>query len=291
MSGVRHLRALPCPLQSLARRPPRRTASRVTGARFQIDGRPIICPPAARRQQHARRLRGLRQPRMGRRSRQRRHRRHAEAHVSLSDGEEGYPGNASVTVTYRLDDDNRFHMNWEAVTDAPTIIDMSSHVYLNLNGFKNRDVMNEYLKVNASYYLEKDATGTPTGNFIPVEGSVFDLRTPKLMEELSQGAVYNPIMALDGEGGTLREVAEVSIPEQGRSYTLHTTARALQVYNAYNMASFYTSRGLESPFAPAPGLAIEPQNYPNAINIPSMPSPILRPGETYSERQFFAFKW
>ena len=207
------------------------------------------------------------------------------------DGEEGYPGNASVTVTYRLDDDNRFHMNWEAVTDAPTIIDMSSHVYLNLNGFKNRDVMNEYLKVNASYYLEKDATGTPTGNFIPVEGSVFDLRTPKLMEELSQGAVYNPIMALDGEGGTLREVAEVSIPEQGRSYTLHTTARALQVYNAYNMASFYTSRGLESPFAPAPGLAIEPQNYPNAINIPSMPSPILRPGETYSERQFFAFKW
>ena len=184
-----------------------------------------------------------------------------------------------------------FLLSGDVPPDAPTIIDMSSHVYLNLNGFKNRDVMNEYLKVNASYYLEKDATGTPTGNFIPVEGSVFDLRTPKLLEELSQGAVYNPIMALDGEGGTLREVAEVSIPEQGRSYTLHTTARALQVYNAYNMASFYTSRGLESPFAPAPGLAIEPQNYPNAINIPSMPSPILRPGETYSERQFFAFKW
>ena len=71
-----------------------------------------------------------------------------------------------------------------------------------------------------------------------MEGSVFDLRTPKLLEELSQGAVYNPIMALDGEGGTLREVAEVSIPEQGRSYTLHTTARALQVYNAYNTVSY-----------------------------------------------------
>ena len=131
---------------------------------------------------------------------------------------------------------------------------------------------NEYLKVNASYYLEKDATGTPTGNFIPVEGSVFDLRTPKLMEELSQGAVYNPIMALDGEGGTLREVAEVSIPEQGRSYTLHTTARALQVYNAYNMASFYTSRGLESPFAPAPP-AIERRIIPT----PSTSPPCRRP--------------
>ena len=97
---------------------------------------------------------------------------------------------------------------------------------------------------------------------------MFDLRTPKLMEELSQGAVYNPIMALDGEGGTLREVAEVSIPEQGRSYTLHTTARALQVYNAYNMASFYTSRGLESPFAPAPGLAIEelPQRHQHPLH-------------------------
>ena len=269
-----------------------RTASRVTGARFQIDGKTynLSASGPAGSNMHG----GF----VGFDSRVWTGEADSDATGATlkltylsPDGEEGYPGNASVTVTYRLDDDNRFHMDWEAVTDAPTIIDMSSHVYLNLNGFKNRDIMNEYLKVNASYYLEKDATGTPTGNFIPVEGTVFDLRTPKLMEELSQGAVYNPIMALDGEGGTLREVAEVSIPEKGRSYTLHTTARALQVYNAYNMASFYTSRGLESPFAPAPGLAIEPQNYPNAINIPSMPSPILRPGETYSERQFFAFKW
>lgn len=184
-----------------------------------------------------------------------------------------------MTVTYRLDDDNRFHMDWEAVTDAPTIIDMSSHVYLNLNGFKNRDVMNEYLKVNASYYLEKDATGTPTGNFIPVEGSMFDLRTPKLLEELSQGAVYNPIMALDGEGGTLREVAEVSIPEQGRSYTLHTTARALQVYNAYNMASFYTSRGLESPFAPAPALPSNRRTTPTPSTSPPCRRPFSAPAK------------
>ena len=269
-----------------------RTASRITGAQFQIDGKAynLSASGPAGSSMHG----GF----VGFDSRVWAGEADSDATGATlkltylsPDGEEGYPGNASVTVTYRLDDDNRFHMNWEATTDAPTIIDMSSHVYLNLNGFKNRDIMNEYLKVNASYYLEKDATGTPTGNFIPVEGSVFDLRTPKLMEELSQGAVYNPIMALDGEGGTLREVAEVSIPELGRSYALHTTARALQVYNAYNMASFYTSRGLESPFAPAPGLAIEPQNYPNAINIPSKPSPILRPGERYSAQQFFAFKW
>ena len=68
------------------------------------------------------------------------------------DGEEGYPGSVNVTVTYRLDDDNRFHMNWAAATDAPTIIDMSSHVYLNLNGFRKRDIMNECLRVNASRY-------------------------------------------------------------------------------------------------------------------------------------------
>lgn len=207
------------------------------------------------------------------------------------DGEEGYPGSVNVTVTYRLDDDNRFHMNWAATTDAPTIIDMSSHVYLNLNGFKKRDIMNECLRVNASRYLEKDASGTPNGNFIPVEGSPFDLRAPKRMETLSQGAVYNPIMALDGEAGVLREVAEASIPELGRSCTLYSTARALQVYNAWNMETFYTSRNLQSPFGAAPGLALEPQNYPNAINIPSLPSPILRPGETYDARQYFQFKW
>ena len=207
------------------------------------------------------------------------------------DGEEGYPGSVNVTVTYRLDDDNRFHMNWAAATDAPTIIDMSSHVYLNLNGFRKRDIMNECLRVNASRYLEKDASGTPTGNFIPVEGSPFDLRAPKRMETLSRGAVYNPIMALDGEAGVLREVAEASIPELGRSCTLYSTARALQVYNAWNMESFYSSRNLQSPFGAAPGLALEPQNYPNAINIPSLPSPILRPGETYDARQYFQFTW
>lgn len=207
------------------------------------------------------------------------------------DGEEGYPGNVNVSVTYRLDDDNHFHMNWEATTDMPTIIDMSSHVYLNLNGFRKRNIMNEYLQVYASSYLEKDASGTPNGTFLPVKDSPFDLRSPQLLETLSQGSVYNPIMALDGEAGILRKAAEVSIPEAGRSYELFTTARALQVYNAYNMDSFYTSRGLESPFPASPGLALEPQNYPNAINLPSMPSPILRPGETYSERQYFAFKW
>jgi len=111
------------------------------------------------------------------------------------------------------------------------------------------------------------------------------------METLSQGAVYNPIMALDGEAGVLREVAEASIPELGRSCTLYSTARALQVYNAWNMESFYSSRNLQSPFGAAPGLALEPQNYPNAINIPSLPSPILRPGETYDARQYFQFTW
>ena len=188
------------------------------------------------------------------------------------------PDNASVTVTYRLDDDNRFHMNWEAVTDAPTIIDMSSHVYLNLNGFKNRDIMNEYLKVNASLLSGKRCTA-PHRQLHPVEGSVFDLRTPKLMEELSQGAVYNPIMALDGEGGTLREVAEVSIPEQGRSYTLHTTARALQVYNAYNMASFYTSRGLESPSLRPPALPSNRRTTPTPSTFPPCRRPSFVPAK------------
>lgn len=206
---------------------------------------------------------------------------------TAADGEEGYPGRVDVLVTYRLDDENRFHMNWEAVTDKPTIIDMTSHVYLNLNGFRNENVMNEYLRVNASEYLEKDDTGTPTGTLFSVEGTPFDLRKAMPLDKLSNGGVYNPILKLDGEAGTLREVAEVSIPEKGRSYKLFTTGRALQVYNAYNVPQFFASNGLESPYGNAPGLCLEPQNYPNAVNIPSMPSPILRPGEVYSEKAVF----
>ena len=139
-----------------------RTASRVTGARFQIDGKTynLSASGPAGSNMHG----GF----VGFDSRVWTGEADSDATGATlkltylsPDGEEGYPGNASVTVTYRLDDDNRFHMNWEAATDAPTIIDMSSHVYLNLNGFKNRDVMNEYLKVNASYYLEKDANRHP----------------------------------------------------------------------------------------------------------------------------------
>lgn len=89
----------------------------------------------------------------------------------------------------------------------------------------------------------------------------------------------------------MREVAEVCVPELHRSYRLFTTARALQVYNAYNLPGFYTAKGLDSPFGVAPGLALEPQNYPNAINLPALPSPILRPGGHYSEQQYFVFNW
>ena len=113
---------------------------------------------------------------------------------TAADGEEGYPGRVDVLVTYRLDDENRFHMNWEAVTDKPTIIDMTSHVYLNLNGFRNENVMNEYLRVNASEYLEKDDTGTPTGTLFSVEGTPFDLRKAMPLDKLSNGGVYNPIL-------------------------------------------------------------------------------------------------
>ena len=208
---------------------------------------------------------------------------------TAADGEEGFPGKLDVTVTYRLDDQNRFHLCWDAVTDKPTIVDMTSHVYLNLNGFQNRNALNEHLKVNAAQYLEKDEAGIPTGTMFDVAGTPFDLRSPVLLEQVSNGAVFNPIMKLDGEG--MREVAEVSVPESGRSYKLFTTGRALQVYNAYNVPQFFANNGLESPYGNAPGLCLEPQNYPNAINIPALPSPILRPGEVYSERQFFAFNW
>lgn len=145
-----------------------RTASRVTGAQFQIDGKTynLSASGPAGSNMHG----GF----VGFDSRVWAGEADSDANGATlkltylsPDGEEGYPGNASVTVTYRLDDDNRFHMNWEATTDATTIIDMSSHVYLNLNGFKNRDIMNEYLKVNASYYLEKMTQAPPPATSSP----------------------------------------------------------------------------------------------------------------------------
>ena len=212
-------------------------------------------------------------------------------HYTSPDGEEGFPGTLYITATYILDDENCLHMNWEASAETLSVIDMSSHMYFNLNGWNNSNIFNHRLKVNASRYLEKDNNGIPNGKIFHVNGTAFDLRKPKQMDTLSKNGMYNPIMILDNFCNSIREVAEVYTPENGRSVKLYTTQRALQVYNAYNLIEHYESKRLTSPFHRCQAMALEPQNYPNALNIPSFPSPVIHPGETYQEKTYFQFSW
>lgn len=207
------------------------------------------------------------------------------------DGEGGYPGNLSVTASYRLDDENRFHMSWTGICDQPTVLDMTSHVYFNLNGVNRQNVHNEFLQISSAVYMEKDANGTLTGNMLPVQDTCFDLRSPRRISEISQAEAFNPVFKLDDQAGRLRPVATVSLPENGRSYILYTTAQALQVYDGYTVPDYYEANGLASPFGRAPGLCLEPQNFPNAINLPALPSPILYPGQLYAEQHYFGFNW
>ena len=202
--------------------------------------------------------------------------------------EEGYPGNLHAAVVFRLNDENVLSIVFEGTTDRATPVDMTSHVYLNLNGVGNRNVQNEHLVVNASRFLNK----TPTSEedlILPVDNTPFDLRLPRTLSELSGDSLFNPVMVLDGDSASVREVARVYVPSLGRGYVLSATGSAMQVYNAFNIPEVMAGNGVHSDLEAGCGLCLEPQGFPDAVHHPSLPGSILRPGETYRHELRFAF--
>lgn len=202
--------------------------------------------------------------------------------------EEGYPGNLKAAVIYQLNDENVLTISFEGTSDRATPVDMTSHVYLNLNGVGNHNVQNEQLVVHASRFLNK----TPSSEedlILPVEKTPFDLRSPHTLSELSGDTLFNPVMVLDGDPASVREVARVELPSLGRSYSISATGAAMQVYNAFNIPTVMANNGVQSNLEAGCGLCLEPQGFPDAVHHPSLPGNILRPGEVYHHEIRFAF--
>ncbi|MFF1303420.1 aldose epimerase family protein [Streptomyces sp. NPDC058307] len=188
-------------------------------------------------------------------------------------GEEGFPGRLEVSGTYSLDESGALRIAYEAVTDAPTIVNLTNHSYFNLAGSGNAG--GHELRIDASRFTPVDADLIPTG-VEEVAGTRFDFRQSRKV-----GAGYDHNFVLDkGITEQAVEVAELYDPASGRLLTVATTEPGLQLYTADH---------LTEPFAPGDGIALETQHFPDSPNRPEFPSTVLRPGETYRSETVYGF--
>ncbi|MFF4114333.1 aldose epimerase family protein [Streptomyces sp. NPDC001714] len=189
-------------------------------------------------------------------------------------GEEGFPGRLKVAVTYTLDDSGALHISYEAVTDAPTVVNLTNHSYFNLAGSGNAG--GHELRIAASHYTPVDGDLIPTGVLEDVSGSRFDFRTARKV-----GSGYDHNLVLDkGVTDTPVQIGELYDPASGRTLTVATTEPGIQLY---------TAEHLTGPFAPGDGVALETQHFPDSPNRPDFPSTRLDPGGTYRSVTVYGF--
>ena len=208
-----------------------------------------------------------------------------------ADGEEGYPGNMTFTVTYRLTQDNELQISYKAVCDKDTLANFTNHSYFNLNGGKDK-IYEHTLQIFADSYTKTDDYNIPTGEILPVEGTPLDFRVPKKIgrdiahPSLAKTCGYDNNFCLRGSG--LRTAAILTDPASGRSLEVRTDMPGFQIYTAGYFSE--KTRGIGGAFYPPHcAIAMEAQNYPDAPNHENFPSAILRAGETLSTNIIFAF--
>lgn len=213
--------------------------------------------------------------------------------MESGDGEEGYPGSLSLTVTYGWTEDNELSILYEASTDQDTLINVTSHGYFNLNGEGNSDILSHELFIDADAVTELDDTQAPTGNLIPVDGTPFDFRTlhtiGKLMdsehEQFKKFGTYDHNFVINGTG--LREAAVLQSKESGIRMTCFTDQPGMQLYVANVPMDFPGKKG--KVYDRRSSVCLETQHFPDAINHENFPSIVLRPGEAFRSKTLYHF--
>jgi len=214
-------------------------------------------------------------------------------HYRSVDGEEGYPGNLDIWVTYCLTDDNALSISYEARTDAPTIVNFTNHAYFNLNGEDSPSVRNHVLQVLADAYTPFDETACPTGEVLPVEGTPMDFRQPTLIGDRIDLPFFAPGRGIDNNwlleprAKSQEPMLAAVLQADGRTMQVLTTCPALQVYTGNYVEQNIGKSG--SLYRPQNAVCLETQNVPDAINHPNFPSPVLRPGEVFRQQTIYRF--
>jgi aldose 1-epimerase len=199
------------------------------------------------------------------------------------DGEEGYPGNLSCSVTYKLTDDNELSFNYKATTDKTTLANFTNHGYWNLAGHDSGDILAHEMMITADRYTVADEESIPTGELKDVAGTEMDFRTPQAIgarvdEVPGDPGGYDHNYVLNATGG-LALAAKVTEPTTGRVMEVFTTEPGVQLYSG-NYLDGIAGKGGAS-YGIRTGFCLETQHFPDAPNKPDFPSIVLRPGEEY----------
>lgn len=212
------------------------------------------------------------------------------------DGEEGYPGNVTLSVVYALNDNNELTINYEATTDSATVINPTSHVYFNLSGTAKNTILNHVLLLNADAFTPTDAGLIPTGKISPVAGTPLDFTTPTAIgkridadyEPLTFGKGYDHNFVLNKSEDEMSLAAIIYSPESGIRMTVTTDQPAIQFYSGNFWDGSTTGRGGVVDTYRS-GFALETQNFPDAPNHDNFPSSVLRQGEIYTHVAIYKF--
>ncbi|MCA1065238.1 aldose epimerase family protein [Rossellomorea sp. AcN35-11] len=213
-----------------------------------------------------------------------------EVSVRLSylsrDGEEGYPGNVKVDVTYTLTNENAFAITYGAEPDRDTPINMTSHSYFNLSGDYKEEILSHRLHIPADHVLELSEEKIPTGAWIPTEGTAFDFHGDRAISdrmELGQEEGYDHAFCLNEGQQPMSLVHE----DSGRVMTVETDQKAVILYTGNDLGGHELSGGV--PVRKHLGLCLETQGYPDAVNHPHFPTVMVKKGEVYKASTTYSF--
>ena len=208
------------------------------------------------------------------------------------DGDQGFPGNLFVAVTYTLNDDNQLRISYEATTDKPTGINLTNHTYFNLAG--EGTVFEHLLTLHADKFMPVDADQLVTGEIKDVTGTPWDFRTPTPMGLHLKAAGGDPI-GFDNNYVVRQSffsdsvlAAEVEEPHSGRTLKVYTDQPGIQFYSGNFLDGTITGRGGKV-YRQYTGFCLETQHYPDSLNHPDFPSTVLSPGDTYRTSTIYEF--
>lgn len=216
-----------------------------------------------------------------------------------ADGEEGFPGTLDVTVTYRLTRSNAWQIDYEAVTDAPTVLSLTHHAYFNLNGESAGEILDHEAQVHSDALTAVNSDFLPTGQLYPVAHTPLDFNTPKVIgsclgmvdpQLTLAGQSIDHNFVVRGEPGTLRPCAEVYAPQTGRVLSVETTEPGVQFYIGGSLSKEEVTVGKSGkPYLKHHAFCLETQHFPDSPNRPEFPSTVLRPGETFRSTTTYRF--
>ncbi len=217
--------------------------------------------------------------------------------LQSADGDNGYPGNLTATVTYTLLSDNTLDITYSATTDKPTIINMTNHSYFNLNGNPETPVTDNEILVNASFITPIDSTYMTDGSMMAVENTPFDFKKARKVgenikdfsnEQIKNGNGYDHNFVLDTKCDISRIAAELYSPVTGIVLDVYTDEPGIQVYSGNFLDGTVTGKK-DITYNQHAGICLETQHYPDSPNKPEWPSVRLDPGKTYTSHCIYQF--